>query len=87
MLLSCVFLNYLSFMNVAAFLPIFVEANYKEITSLQVGALMSCYPITQLLISPFAGTQIAKIGRKHGFVYGICLNAIATLLFGLASYF
>ncbi len=33
-LLFCVFINYLNFMNVAAFLPIFVEKNYPIITSL-----------------------------------------------------
>ena len=73
-------------MNVAAFLPIYVESHYPTIKSTSVGILMSMFAISELLTCPFVGYFIDKIGRKNLFSFGILMNVISNVLFASASY-
>jgi len=73
-------------MNIHALLPEFVETTYPELTSFDVGMLMSIFPVGFLLSAPFIGDNIGKIGRKNALMIGVVAMAVATLLFGVASF-
>ena len=72
-------------LNVAALLPTYVETHYPNVSSLSVGLLMACYPISFLVTAPFIGTKMDNIGRKNCVVGGMFVISFATLTFGLAS--
>ena len=72
-------------LNVAALLPPYVAMRFPHVSSLSVGLLMACYPISFLFAAPIVGSQMEKIGRKNCVVYGMLIMSLATLTFGLAS--
>ena len=73
-------------MNVSALLPEFVQDNFPNMDSFQVGLLMAIYPIAFLVTAPFIGEKLTSFGRKSSVLAGVILMTISTLTFGLAGY-
>lgn len=72
-------------LNLAALLPPYVAERFPQVSSLSVGLLMACYPVSFLFAAPIVGSYMETIGRKNCVVYGMLIMATATLTFGLAS--
>jgi MFS family permease len=72
-------------LNVAALLPTYVASQFPQVSSLNVGLLMACYPIIFLFAAPLFGSQMQVLGRKNCVTFGLLMMAFATLTFGLAS--
>jgi len=85
-LLGIFFVSQLLFYNIGAFMPTFVEKNYPDITSFQVGCIFACYPFAYTLNCPFAGNFASKFGLKTSIIGGLNFMAASTVLFGMASY-
>jgi len=74
-------------MNVSALLPAFVDDNFPNINAFQVGCLMGCFAVGFLVSAPILGLYMERVGRKNILLIGVIAMALATLIFGLASYF
>ena len=74
------------YMNVAGLLPNYVDKNYESLGSLDVGILMSAFPVGFLVTAPIIGSLMEKIGRRNALYIGTLTIVFATLLFGLAGY-
>lgn len=72
-------------LNVCALLPVYVALTYPNCSSLKVGLLMACYPLSFLVTAPCIGSYMEKLGRKNSVFIGMLVMALATLTFGLAS--
>jgi MFS family permease len=74
-------------MNVSSLLPAYIDENYPGINALQVGVLMAIFPVGFLLAAPAMGFFAPRIGRKNCLYLGVYVMTLATLCFGLASFF
>jgi len=72
-------------MNIAVLLPLFVEKNHPEFSSLAVGILFSSYQIVALIVIPITAEIASKVGRKKVIVVAVFVSSIATATFGLAA--
>jgi MFS family permease len=75
------------YMNVSSLLPAYVDENYKELNAFDVGVLMAIFPVGFLIAAPLIGASLEKVGRKNILYIGVTMMTLATLTFGLASYF
>lgn len=74
-------------MNVSSLLPAYISENYPGINALEVGLLMAIFPVGFLIAAPLIGIFAGRIGRKNCLYIGVYVMTVATLCFGLASYF
>jgi MFS family permease len=73
----------LMYFNLSAFLPLFVEENYKEnISTKMVGALVSTMELAGIVSSPVHASTISKMGRKNAWLFGTFSVIIGTFLLG-----
>lgn len=76
------------YMNVSSLLPAYVDQNFHdELNALDVGILMAVFPVGFLIAAPLIGMSLEKVGRKNILYIGVTMMTLATLTFGLASYF
>lgn len=74
-------------MNVSSLLPAYVDENHKSLNALDVGILMAVFPVGFLIAAPLIGASLEKVGRKNILYIGVTMMTLATLTFGIASYF
>ena len=80
------FVNITLYFNVVTFLPLHVAEFFPDITSFGVGALLSAYPLTFLLVAPICGEVTSKVGRRNGILIALIVDTFATFLFGTGAY-
>jgi DHA1 family multidrug resistance protein-like MFS transporter len=85
-LLMCTLAGNSLYMNVCAFLPQFVALNFPGLTGLDIGILMSIYPLAYLVTAPIIGDKMKYIGRKNTVLIGVIITTLSTLMFGLGGY-
>jgi MFS family permease len=74
------------YMNVSAYLPLFVYEHFPTMTSLDVGAILSGYPISFLIATGIMSDAMISIGRKNVIFAGILIVSAATFMFGSAGF-
>lgn len=85
-LLICNFAAQSLYMNVCALLPEYVNENFPNLTSFDVGLLMAIYPIAFLLTAPFIGGHMQNLGRKNTVLGGVIVITLATFMFGMGGF-
>ncbi|RKH28264.1 MFS transporter, partial [Corallococcus sicarius] len=79
-----VFLDLVGFGIVIPMLPLYVQSMGGS--ALTVGVLLGCFSFTQLLATPLLGRYSDRHGRRAVILLSLLANAVAMLLFALASY-
>ena len=73
--------------TISSQLPNYIEANYPHLNSFHVGCIMACYPIGFLISAPILGSYSDTLGRRNVIAVGVITMTLATITYGLASYF
>ena len=79
-----VFLDLVGFGIVIPMLPLYVQSMGGS--ALTVGVLLGCFSFTQLLATPLLGRYSDRHGRRAVILLSLLANAVAMMLFALASY-
>ncbi|ESO10478.1 hypothetical protein HELRODRAFT_91778, partial [Helobdella robusta] len=75
------FFNGLFYSILAPFFP--TEAQKKEISSTQVGLVFGSFELVLIIVSPFYGNYLNKIGAKFMYITGIFVCGVCSILFGI----
>ena len=79
------FFSQLLYLNIATLLPQFVDDNFKDINSLEVGIMFAAYQIAFIIVAPLIGSKLDSIGRRNTLFIAIGMAALSTFVFGMAS--
>ncbi|WII38194.1 MFS transporter [Paenibacillus thiaminolyticus] len=82
-LLSNIFIAFLGIGLVIPVMPSFM--NMMHLSGKTMGYLVAVFAVAQLLMSPFAGRWVDRIGRKKIIIIGLFLFSVSELVFGLAG--
>jgi MFS family permease len=85
-LLACLTTSQMTYLNIAAMVPTHVDQNFPGVSAFQIGILFAFYPVMYLLICPFVGLYMARLGRKKCLVTGMMLMTASTFVFGIAAW-
>ncbi|MEH7126356.1 multidrug efflux MFS transporter NorA [Bacillus sp. JJ1773] len=77
---------FIAFMGIGLVIPVLPTLmNELGINGKTVGYLTAAFAIAQLIVSPFAGKAVDKLGRKIMIVLGLFIFGLSELLFGLGK--
>ncbi|MDF2066818.1 multidrug efflux MFS transporter NorA [Bacillus sp. Cr_A10] len=77
---------FIAFLGIGLVIPVLPTLmNELGITGTTIGYLTAAFAIAQLIISPFAGKAVDKLGRKIMIVIGLFIFGISEFLFGLGK--
>src|SRR5690554_3406022 len=77
---------FIAFLGIGLVIPVLPTLmNELNISGTIVGYLTASFAISQLVVSPFAGRAVDKIGRKIMIVLGLFLFGISEFLFGIGK--
>ncbi|CAH8705945.1 MFS transporter [Paenibacillus thiaminolyticus] len=82
-LLSNIFIAFLGIGLVIPVMPSFM--NMMHLSGKTMGYLVAVFAVAQLLMSPFAGRWVDRVGRKKIIIIGLFLFSVSELVFGLAG--
>ncbi|MGG4395080.1 MFS transporter [Paenibacillus thiaminolyticus] len=82
-LLSNIFIAFLGIGLVIPVMPSFM--NMMHLSGKTMGYLVAVFAVAQLLMSPFAGRWVDRVGRKKIIITGLFLFSVSELVFGLAG--
>ena len=77
----------ITFLNIAALDPIYFSKEFPDRGTIWLGVLLFGYPLAFVILVPFVGLNLTRIGRKNAVVVGLMIIAAVTGLFGIAGYF
>ena len=74
---------FIAFLGIGLVIPVLPTImNELDISGKTVGLLTAAFALTQLIVSPFAGRAVDKIGRKIMIVLGLFIFGFSEFLFG-----
>lgn len=77
---------FIAFLGIGLVIPVLPTLmNEMGINGKTVGYLTAAFAIAQLVVSPFAGKAVDKLGRKIMIVIGLFIFGLSELLFGLGK--
>lgn len=77
---------FIAFLGIGLVIPVLPTLmNELGINGTTVGYLTAAFAIAQLIVSPFAGKAVDKLGRKIMIVLGLFIFGFSELLFGLGK--
>ncbi|MEG6615995.1 multidrug efflux MFS transporter NorA [Peptococcaceae bacterium 1198_IL3148] len=77
---------FIAFLGIALVIPVLPTLmNELGINGKTVGYLTAAFAIAQLVVSPFAGKAVDRLGRKIMIVLGLFIFGLSELLFGLGK--
>ncbi|ALC85451.1 multidrug MFS transporter [Bacillus sp. FJAT-22090] len=77
---------FIAFLGIGLVIPVLPTLmNELGITGTTIGYLTAAFAIAQLIVSPFAGKAVDKLGRKIMIVIGLFIFGISEFLFGLGK--
>lgn len=77
---------FIAFLGIGLVIPVLPTLmNELAITGTTIGYLTAAFAIAQLIVSPFAGKAVDKLGRKIMIVIGLFIFGISEFLFGLGK--
>lgn len=77
---------FIAFLGIGLVIPVLPTLmNELGLTGTTVGYLTAAFAIAQLIVSPFAGKAVDKIGRKIMIVLGLFIFGISEFLFGIGK--
>ncbi|MFK9091066.1 multidrug efflux MFS transporter NorA [Bacillus salipaludis] len=77
---------FIAFMGIGLVIPVLPTLmNELGVNGKTVGYLTAAFAIAQLIVSPFAGKAVDKLGRKIMIVLGLFIFGLSELLFGLGK--
>ncbi len=77
---------FIAFLGIGLVIPVLPTLmNELGINGTTVGYLTAAFAFAQLIVSPFAGKAVDKIGRKIMIVLGLFIFGLSELLFGLGK--
>ncbi|MBY0123783.1 multidrug efflux MFS transporter NorA [Bacillus sp. S/N-304-OC-R1] len=87
MTLGLLLLNlFIAFLGIGLIIPVLPTLmNELGINGKTVGYLTAAFAIAQLIVSPFAGKAVDKLGRKIMIVLGLFIFGLSEVLFGLGK--
>ncbi|HWO96436.1 MAG TPA: multidrug efflux MFS transporter NorA [Bacillus sp. (in: firmicutes)] len=75
---------FIAFLGIGLVIPVLPTLmNELGITGTTVGYLTAAFAIAQLIVSPFAGKAVDKLGRKIMIVIGLFIFGLSEFLFGI----
>ncbi len=83
-LLSNVFIAFLGMGLIIPIMPSFL--NVMNLSGSSMGYLVAVFAVSQLIISPFAGRWVDRLGRKIMIVSGLFIFSLSELIFGLGTH-
>lgn len=83
-LLSNVFIVFLGMGLIIPIMPSFL--NVMNLSGSSMGYLVAVFAVSQLIISPFAGRWVDRLGRKIMIVSGLFIFSLSELIFGLGTH-
>lgn len=77
---------FIAFLGIGLVIPVLPTImNELNISGTSIGYLTASFAIAQLIVSPFAGKAVDKIGRKIMIVIGLFLFGFSEFLFGIGK--
>jgi len=73
------------YMNLAAFLPIYAQENFKWVDESKIGLILAMFQIAYLVLAPIVGQNLQRIGRKNMILLGYIICICATAGFGVCA--
>ncbi|PAD69816.1 MFS transporter [Bacillus sp. 7586-K] len=83
-LLSNVFIAFLGMGLIIPIMPSFLSV--MNLSGSSMGYLVAVFAVSQLIISPFAGRWVDRVGRKIMIVSGLFIFSLSELIFGLGTH-
>lgn len=82
-LLSNIFIAFLGIGLIVPVMPSFM--NIMHLSGATMGYLVAVFAVSQLLMSPIAGSWVDRYGRKKIIIMGLFLFGVSELLFGMGT--
>lgn len=77
---------FIAFLGIGLVIPVLPTImNELQISGTVVGYMVATFAIVQLIVSPFSGQWVDKIGRKPMIVIGLFIFGVSEFLFGLGK--
>ncbi|WP_163103056.1 MFS transporter [Peribacillus alkalitolerans] len=87
MTLAIVLMNlFIVFLGIGLVIPVTPSImNELKISGYVVGYMVAAFAVTQLIVSPIAGSWVDRFGRKPMIITGLIIFSISELLFGIGK--
>ncbi len=73
-------------LSAEAIIPKYIEKNHTQLEIIHGAIILSFTEVSGLLVAPFIGILLEKVGRKKTIVYGFSILALGTLGLGFCNY-
>ena len=85
-LLFVIMTSQLMFLNISTFLPIHIDDANLDLDSGYFAIVLAMYQVSRLILSPFIGSSMHKVGRKNYIIIGFLFMIFSTVGFGALDF-